>query len=179
MINISTKKALLIIAFQDFQDIEYGETRKALEQAGVKTVVASSKLGKAQGKLGGKISVDIVLDQVNVDEYDAIIFIGGPGAVNYIKNEVALKIAKEAKRLNKLIGAICIAPAILARAGVLSYKKATIWTSREDKSPIKFLEEGKANFIDQAVVVDGKIVTASGPHAAQQFGETIAELLVK
>ena len=171
------KKALLIIAFQNYQDIEYGETRKALEKADIAVMVASTKLGMARGKLGGTTKVDLLLEQVDVDDYDAIIFIGGPGAVEYIKNEKALEIAKKAKVLDKLLGAICIAPAILAKAGVLSEKKATIWTSEEDKSPIKFLKEGKAKFIDQDVVVDGRVVTACGPHAAKKFGGTIAELL--
>ncbi len=127
--------------------------------------------------LGGKIKVDVLLGKVNVKDYDAIVFIGGPGATGYIKNEDALKIAREAVVQNKLLGAICIAPAILARAGILSRRKATIWTSKEDKSPIEFLEKGKAEFIDQDVVVDGKIVTACGPYAAAKFGEIIAELV--
>jgi protease I len=172
-----TKKALLIIAFQDYQDIEYGETRKALEKIHITVTVASTKLGMAQGKLGGTTKVDLLLEQVKVDDYDTIIFIGGPGAVGYITNEKALEIARKAKASNKLLSAICIAPAILAKAGVLSGKKATIWTSEEDKSPIKFLEEGKAEFIDQDVVVDGRVITACGPHAAKKFGETIAEIL--
>lgn len=172
-----SKKALLIVSFRNYQDIELNETKKALDQAKISVTVASSNKGEARGKLGGKVNIDISLDQVNVNDYDAIVFIGGPGAINYTKNEDALKIAREAKNSDKLIGAICIAPAILAKAGILSNKKSTIWTSEEDRSSIKFLEEGGAEFINQDVVVDGKIVTACGPSAAPKFGKAIAELL--
>lgn len=170
-------KALLIIAYEDYHDEEYGKTRQELEKVGIEVEVASTNLGEAKGKLGGRVPVDLLLDQVEVLKYDAIIFIGGPGAVNYINDKKAHKIAKKAVESNKILAAICIAPAILTKAGVLLGKKATVWTSEEDKEAIKILENGGAKYTDEKVVIDGKIITASGPQAAEEFGRKIVENL--
>ncbi|MEA3344083.1 MAG: DJ-1/PfpI family protein, partial [Patescibacteria group bacterium] len=77
----------------------------------------------------------------------------------------------------KLLGAICIAPAILARAGALKGKKATVWNSAMDKSAIKILESNGAIFQPEPVVVENKIITANGSHAAEEFAETIIKII--
>ena len=77
----------------------------------------------------------------------------------------------------KILAAICIAPAILAKAGVLEGKNATVWSSVLDKGPIKILEENGANYVEKDVVVDGNIITANGPQAASEFGRKIVEIL--
>lgn len=172
-----TKKAVLIIAKQGFQDVEYNGTRKALEHAGIDIVVASSSEGTAVGKFGQEIEVDVSLDNINVKDFDAIVFIGGPGATEYVNSPLAHQLAMSAVDNNRILGAICIAPMILANAGVLDGKKATVWSDPLDQSPIEILKNNKAEYVDQALVVDENLVTANGPSAARQFGEKIAELL--
>jgi protease I len=66
---------------------------------------------------------------------------------------------------------------ILAKAGVLKDKKATVWTSSLDRGPVKILKENGAEFVNEKVVRDGKIITANGPAAATEFGEKILENL--
>ncbi len=73
------------------------------------------------------------------------------------------------------MGAICIAPTILAYAGVLEGKKATVWN--QDGKQAEILTKNGAEFVDELVVVDGKIVTANGPPAAEAFGKKILEML--
>jgi len=85
--------------------------------------------------------------------------------------------AKDAARENKVLGAICIAPALLAKAGVLQGKKATVWSSPLDKSPIKILEKSGAIFVAEEVVSDDGIVTANGPGAAKKFAQALIEAL--
>ena len=171
------KKIVMIIAFQGFQDIEYANTRAEIEKRGYDITVVSSSLGEATGKFGKRVAVDNLLNEVSVDEYDAVVFIGGPGAAEYIDNGTAHNLAKEAIKKNKVLAAICIAPDILAKAGVLKGKKATVWSSIIDRRPIKILEDNGAIYVDRPVVVDGKIITANGPSAAKEFGETITKLL--
>lgn len=170
-------KALLIVAFDGYQDLEYGKTRQELEKVGIEVEVASTKLGEAKGKLGGRVPVDLILDQADVAKYDAVVFIGGPGARDYINDKKVHQIVQKVLQADKVLAAICIAPAILAKSGVLRDKKATVWSSEEDKEPIAILENSGAEYIAEKVVVDGKIITASGPAAAEEFGRKITESL--
>jgi len=171
------KKIAMIIAFRDFRDEEYFIPKQTLETAGAEIITISTSFGKAIGKLGGEAEINILLKDLKVADYDAILFIGGPGAANYIEDKVCHKIAGEAVENNKVLGAICIAPVILAKAGVLDGKKATVWSSVMDKSAIKILEENGAIFQKDSVVVDGEIVTGNGPGAAKGFAEKIIEII--
>ncbi len=179
MPNLSSKKALLIIAFRDYQDKEYDPIRQILENAGIKTITASSQKGEAVSVSGKIVPVDLALGQVNVADYDAIIFIGGAGAVEYQENSLAHQIIKDALAQNKILAAICIAPTILAKAGVLQNKQATVWSSPAYRSTIDILKQNGAKFVNQKVVSDGNIITGNGPEAAQEFGERIANEINK
>ena len=108
----------------------------------------------------------------------AVVFVGGSGAQKYYSNERALTIAREAYEKGKVLGAICIAPGILAKAGVLKGKNATIWDSGSGEF-VKILEENGAIYTGMNVEIDGNIITANGPHAAQGFAEAIIEKLVE
>jgi len=171
-------KVVLIIAFRGFQDQEYKDTKDSLEKNHIEVITMSSSIGEAEGKFGEKIKIEKTIEKINVNDFNAIVFIGGPGAQEYIDNKTAHKIAKESIEKGKILAAICIAPEILAKAGVLTDKKATVWSSSIDLEPIKLLEENKAIYSEEDVVVDGKIITANGPMAAKKFGEKIAELLL-
>lgn len=178
---LKEKRVAIIIAFRDFRDEEYFETKEVLEKAGAEVVTVSDSSGKAIGKFGGEADVDILLKDLRVSDFDAILFIGGPGAIPRLDNDLSYKIAQEAFSFfeNKILGAICVAPIILAKAGVLRGKTATVWTSFTDKSAARILEKNGARHSSESVVVDNKIVTANGPGAARKFGEAIVALLTK
>jgi len=171
------KKIAMIIAFREFRDEEYIIPKKIFQSFGFQVFTVSSSLGIAIGKLGGEAEVDILLNDFNFSEYDAILFIGGVGAQNYIDNDKCHQIARDAAESDKVLGAICIASAILARAGVLEGKKATVWSSSMDKSAVKILKEGGADYREEDVVEDGNIVTAFGPLFAKDFAEAVITLL--
>jgi len=176
---LSGKRVALVIAFNGFKDEEYFKTRQALEEAGADIIVASTFLGMAKGTDGGETEVNILLGELKPEEYDGVVFIGGAGAFAYLDDPIAHRIARQTVEANRVLGAICIAPAILAKAGVLQRKKATVWSSPMDKKPIKILQENGAIYQEAEVVVDGKIVTANGPQAAQEFGQKLVEVLAK
>ena len=172
------KKILFIIAKQDFRDEEYFIPKSILEKEfEVKTASNTNEGEIALGFLGGEAKIDINYKNVNVDDFDAIIFVGGQGAPKNLDDEISYKIAKETVQKNKLLCAICIAPTILAKAGVLRGKKATVWHSEINKEPIKILEENGAIFVNEDVVEDNNIITANGPKAAEKFGYKILEKL--
>lgn len=170
-------KIALIIAFENFRDEEYFIPKDLFEKSGAEVKTFSSSLGRAIGKFGGEAKVDFLLEDLDVGNFNAIVFIGGPGAKQYIEDERCLGIAREAKKREKVLGAICIAPLILSAAGVLKGKRATVWSSSLDKSAIKILEESDAVYKEKRVVVEDKIVTGSGPEAAESFAKKIIELL--
>ncbi|TAN33770.1 DJ-1/PfpI family protein [Patescibacteria group bacterium] len=170
------KKVLFVIAHEGFRPEEYYEPKKILMAAGVEFVTASNAAGMATPKFGDELAkVDLVLDDVKTDDYNGIFFVGGPGALEHLDNEKSYRIIKEAAEKGKVFGAICISPRILARAGVLKNKKATGWN--KDNELGKILADAGANYIKESVVVDGKLVTASGPSAAQEFGKKILDKL--
>ncbi len=168
------KKALFIIAQENYQPVEYGVPKEILEDAGIEVVTASKNIGICTAGDGSTTEATIALSEVNVSDYDAIVFIGGPGARDYQHDVQAHLTAQEAINRGKVLGAICIAPTILAYAEVLEGKKATVWNNDQEQG--KLLESMGATFVDEPVVVDGKIVTANGPSAAKEFGRRLFEL---
>ena len=172
-------KALMVIAFRDFQDMEYLIPKKILEKAGIETRTTSNKKGVAIGVFGGTVLVDEIISEIKIDDYDSLVFVGGGGCLPYLDNQDSYNLIKEAFNKGKLLAAICISPVILAKAGILEAKKATVWNSPIDQFPVKVLTENKATYQEDSVVVDGKIITARGPEVADLFGETIVKLLTK
>lgn len=175
--ELPAKKVALIIAFEDFRDEEYFIPKEILEKAGIEVNTVSNALGLAQGAVGGEVQVDVLLSQLRNEDYQAIVFIGGPGALKNLDNSDAYRIAQEAVQTNQVLAAICISPVILAKAGVLQDKKATVWSSALDKSAVKTLQANGAIYQDQNVVVDGQIITGNGPGAAEEFGQALVQAL--
>ena len=175
--TLEGKKIVIITAFRDFRDEEYFVPKEILEEAGAEVKTASNQKGTAIGADGGEVEVDLLVSEINPVDFDAVVFIGGPGCLTNLDNEDSYKVAQETVSQNKVLASICISPVILAKAGVLEEKKVTVWSSLLDKSPIKILEDNGAIFENKPVVIDGKIITGNGPDAAEEFGEKIKELL--
>ncbi|MGM0439335.1 MAG: DJ-1/PfpI family protein, partial [Patescibacteria group bacterium] len=98
---------------------------------------------------------------------------GGGGALKQLDNEDVYELLLKFNKEEKIIGAICISPVILANAGLLEGKQSTVWSSNMDKKPVKMIEEKGAVYCDEGVVVDGRIVTADGPRTAADFGKEL------
>ena len=172
-IDLTGKSVLMIIAPTNFSYKELVDTGEVLNKYNAHVVVASYGVSQAKGSRGEVINVEKISD-VDVDDYDAIVFVGGPGAEDYFKDETALKIAKDSYENGKITAAICIAPVILANAGILKGKQATVFSTGKDA-----IEEKGAKYTGDPVTQDGKIITANGPDAAKSFGEAIAKELAE
>jgi protease I len=170
--ELKDKKIVMIIAHNGFRDEEYKEPRAIFDKNGIKVTVASSSLELAKGMLGAKVKPDINYKDIKVDDYDAVVFVGGVGAQEYWNDSKAQQIAKDSVTKNKLLAAICIAPVTLANAGVLEGKKSTVFSSEKG-----FLKAKGANYTGKNVEVDGKIITADGPTSAKDFGDAIIKAL--
>lgn len=169
-------KVCIVIAPKDYQDHEYEIPKNILESANQTIVIASSNTGIATGKLGGQTNVDIAIEEINPDNFDAILLVGGPGAVIYQQDQKLHEKLNEFNEKNKIISAICIAPTVLAYAGILNGKKATTWTD-EENTQINLIESKGAIYTNEDVTKDENIITANGPSAAEKFGNTINQAL--
>lgn len=166
---------VIIIASNGYQPIEYAIPKKILEQAGFMVTVASDKLGLATAADQSTTEVDLTISHIIIDHYAAIIFVGGPGAMEHLDNQTSYSLIKSAQQAKKLIAAICITPRILAKAGILKGRRATGWDNDGELALI-FKEYG-ITYEHRPVVVDGSIITATGPSVAQEFGTKIVERL--
>ncbi len=166
------KKVLILIAFKDFKDEEYFIPKELLKKENISVKTVSTKKGKAIGVDGGEAEVDFILEEV--DDFDSLIVVGGSGCLKELDNELVYNLIKKGYEQEKIIGAICIAPVILAKAGILKEKEATVWSSSLDKSAINILKENGAIYEENfSVVQDNNIITSPGPEAAKDFALAI------
>lgn len=164
-------RVVLVIAPRDFRDEELFVPMEVLSNSGVECTIASKQKGVCVGMLGAEAKASISLSEVGND-FDGVVFIGGLGAEDFFKDALALGLALKFFDMKKLVGAICIAPRILANAGVLKGKRATSSVSEKEI----LLSKG-ANFTGKDVEVDGRVVTASGPSSVKRFGEALLKVL--
>lgn len=163
---------LLVVCQSGFQEKEYQPVRTALEDAGFTVKVASPQAGVAEGVSGTKVVPDLTLSEARASDYLAVVFIGGPGTESLYDLPEAHRLASDAAAQGKTLAAICLAPAVLARAGLLRGKRATVYSSASGE-----LTAGGAVYTGASVEVDGKIVTANGPEAAAAFARAVLQSL--
>ena len=166
------KKVVMVIAQDDFRDEELLEPKEILERNGIEVKIASTTLNQVKGVLGAKVTPDILITDINIKDFDAIVFVGGGGASQYWDDPVAHKLAQDAINTNRIVAAICIAPVTLARAGILKGKRATVFSSEAGQ-----LKANGVDYTGKAVEKDGNIITASGPTQALEFGAELAKAL--
>jgi len=118
-----------------------------------------------------KVLADITIDEVDKEQLHSIILPGGSGHKNLEASEKVIELIKYAYDQNKYIFAICAAPSILGKIGLLEGKEATAYPGFE-----KYLKG--ANISSEDVCVDGKIITSRGPGTAHLFAYKIVETLI-
>ncbi len=171
----ANKMVAMVIAHRGFADVEYTTPRQIFEQAGFTVTTFASAPGEAVGMQGTRVEADAVLDDLEVETFDAVVFIGGSGVQTELwDNPKAHELARGAVTRGKVLAAICWAPVVLANAGVLAGKRATV--AVEDDAHEIIIEKG-GTFTGEAVTIDGALITASGPPASMAFAEAIVEAL--
>jgi putative intracellular protease/amidase len=116
-----------------------------------------------------------MISNAKAKDYDAIVIVGGTGVIGTLWEDQDLRnLVKEANKEKKIIAAICAAPPVLARAGILKDKKATMFPWSDG---IKELTNNGVNYVDKEVVVSGNIITGRNPDASVAFGLQLCEAL--
>lgn len=144
-----------------------------LRRAGVEVTVAGLEKGSVKASRGTVLVPDIELNQVSNEQFDMVVLPGGlPGADHLAKDATLANIIQSMHQRQAHIGAICAAPKVLAKHGCLNNKRATAYPgvlTREEFPEVLITEE--------ALVVDGNIITSKGPGTAMVFALTLIEIL--
>lgn len=156
---------------EGFEEIEFSTIVDILRRAGIAVTVAGLKEEGINGAHGIRVTPDTLIDKVSADDFDAIVLPGGnPGYVNLGKSEKVLNLVRGMHEKNKYVTAICAAPSVLAKAGVIQGKRATIFPGMEGTLT-------GAQHSKERVVVDGRIITSQGPGTAIEFAIKLVEVL--
>ena len=146
-------KKVAILATDGFEQVELTSPKEALESAGAETHVIAPQGDTIQGwnhhDKGDKVAVDHTLDQVNADDYDALMLPGGPLNPDQLRmDENAVQFVQAFFRAGKPVAAICHAPWTLIEAGTVKGRTVTSWPSLQTD-----LKNAGATWVDQEVVV--------------------------
>jgi 4-methyl-5(b-hydroxyethyl)-thiazole monophosphate biosynthesis len=157
---------------EGFEEIEFTTIVDILRRAGIEVTVAGLKEGTIEGGHGIRVTPDTLIDKVSADDFDVIVLPGGnPGYINLGESEKVLELVREMHDKNKHVTAICASPSVLAKAGVIQGKRATIFPGMEDTLT-------GTQHSEERVVVDGRIITSQGPGTAIEFAIKLVEVLV-
>jgi protein deglycase len=163
-------RAAVIIA-DGFEEVEAVAVIDALRRAGIETVVAGLHDGHMTSARNLKIIPDAGIDAVRAEDFDALVLPGGqPGADNLNADPRVRELVADFSKKGKVTAAICAAPIVLARAGVLAGRRATVYPSYRDRL-------GGATYEERPVVVDGNVFTSRGAGTALAFALALVERL--
>ena len=164
-------RLLLAIAPERFRDEELEIPKRTFEEAGISVDLASTVAGTCTGMLGGTAEASMTLEDVNSDDYAGIVIVGGSGSQEHLWGSERLRdLVRSFFEQGKVVAAICLAPVVLARAGVLAGRHATVYPS---PAAVAEMKKAGANLLEIPVVAEMQVVTANGPEAAAQFADTI------
>ncbi len=161
---------IVVLLAEGFEEVEFVTIVDVLRRASVDVAIVGLEAGPIDGSHGIRIMPDTLVDNITANQFDGVVVPGGyPGFVNLGEDERVLKLLRDMNLSGKYIAAICGAPAVLSKAGVIRDEKVTIHPGVKDQ-----LVNG--SYVDQRVVVDGRIVTSQGPGTAMEFSLKLVEL---
>lgn len=169
-------RKVAVLATDGVEQVELTEPVKALRQAGAEVHVIAPKPEAIQGwnhhDRGDRLPVDVPLDRAEAATYDALVLPGGVMSPDELRLEPkAIDFVRGFVRSDRPIAAICHGPWTLIDAGGVEGKRMTSWPSLR-----KDLENAGASWVDEAVVVDGRLVTSRKPDDLDAFCSRMVEV---
>ncbi|MBU6383583.1 MAG: type 1 glutamine amidotransferase [Verrucomicrobia bacterium] len=166
-------KSILIFTDEIYEDLELWVPKIRMEEAGFQTTVAGHTKDKIyHGKHGYPCKADLSYDQVQADRFDALIIPGGYAPDKMRRYPKALEIVRHMDQAKKPIAFICHAGWVPISAKILKGKKVTGFSAIRDD-----LENAGAHFVDQAVVVDGHLISSRTPADLPAFCKALLQAL--
>ena len=126
-----------------------------------------------------RVTVDLTIDKVNVDDFDALAIPGGFEEYSFYDDayqEVFLELIRKFYNKDKFIASICVGALPLGKSGILEGKKATTYNMKNGIRQNKLKEYG-VNVINEPIVIDQKIITSWNPSTAIDVAFKLLELL--
>lgn len=178
MQQLEGKKVAILVA-DGFEQVELTEPRKALDEAGAKTVLVSPAQGKVKGwdskDWGKELPVDQPLDQAKAGDFDALLLPGGVMNPDKLRRlPAAQQFIKAFFDAGKPVAAICHGPWTLIDAGVAKGRKMTSYETIQSD-----LKNAGVQWEDSEVVIDGNLVTSRKPDDLPAFNKAIVEVFAK
>ncbi|NLZ69947.1 MAG: DJ-1/PfpI family protein [Clostridiaceae bacterium] len=168
------KDNVLFLLADGFEEIEALATLDACRRAGLNCVTASiMPTNIVRGAHDIRVTSDANLadEQVAATDWALIVLPGGmPGSTNLRDDERVIKLLQKTAAAGKYIAAICAAPIVLARAGLIEGKRLTSYPGFAEQLP-------GAIYVEDAVCQDDRLITARGPALALPFAFKIIEVL--
>lgn len=144
-----------------------------LRRAGVEVVAAGLDPGSIKASRGVVLVPDTTLDEALRHDYDMIVLPGGGPGADRLDHDPRIEAAlKKMAAAGKYTAAICAAPKVLARIGLLAGKRVTSYPGFVDKMQLPGV-----TYLSDAVVQDGKVITSRGPGTAMDFALHLVEVL--
>ena len=167
------KRALVLMA-DGFEETELTVPVDVLRRGGADVLLCSTGgTLEVEGAHGMLFLADAALDEVSAGDFDAVFLPGGgPGTERLESDERVLETVRKFAEAGRLVAAICAAPRVLKRAGILDGRKITSYPSEQAK-----LDDGSLTYLQDRVVVDGNLITSRGPGTAAEFGFALLEAL--
>lgn len=178
MTTLSNKKVAILLT-DGFEEIEFTEPKKALEEAGATVDVIAPKEDKVKAwdktNWGKEYNVTHSLDSANSSNYDALMLPGGVMNPDKLRQDPkAIRFAQDFIDNNKPIAAICHAAQLLIETGKLKGRKLTSYPALKTD-----LINAGANWVDQEVVIDDKLITSRSPADLDAFNKNMVEEFAK
>jgi protease I len=171
-VDMSKKRALIIITSRYFNDSEFFDVQEALNIGGVKVDIASSITGELKGVLMNTVTVTVLVKDIKIDDYDAYIFLGSLTENEYLTNQDALNLVRKANEKGKILAAIDTAPGIFANAGIVKGRNVTSYFTQRDN-----LIKAGAKWENNPLEIDGNLITANDQQTARRFGVAVLDSL--
>jgi protease I len=168
---------IAILVTDGFEQAEFTEPKEALEREGAITKVVSDKHGKVQGMnhktAADQFNVDLIFNQADPQDFDAIVLPGGEVNSARIRNiPEAQSIVQEVQAEGKPIAVICHGAWLLVSAGLAAGRTLTSWPSLQDD-----IRNAGGNWVDREVVVDGNWVSSRKPDDLPAFNQKMIEVI--
>lgn len=170
--TVINKSVLIILSASGFNEDEFRVITTLLKKGGYKYFIASDAVSCCVGSYGVKVKNDISLLNARENNFSGVILIGGEGMTKYFENKIIQKLVRSFHEKRKTIGAICCAPIIIGKAGLLRGKSATCHPNYASE-----FQQCGCNFQNADVVADGNILTSNLPGAASKFTSSFMELI--
>ncbi len=167
-------KRVAIMVAEGFQDAEALVPMAYLINRGAQATVIGLEPGEVKAYNSGiTMWIEKAIEDVSVDDFDALVLPGGRGPAALRQNEAAVEFARAFFETGKATAAICHGPQVLITAGVLDGKKATGFSRIRDE-----LVEAGALYEDVSVLRDGHLVTSRLPMDLDDFCSNLLDVML-